>query len=83
MRLVLDSRWTNGRFRSTLHRVMTSNQERRSLAFFYDPAFNVRVEVLPQCCTAENPPRYPPTTSGEHLIEKLSKSYAGMLANEA
>lgn len=34
-------RWSNGRFRSTLHRVCTAgDRERYSIPFFFDPAFN-------------------------------------------
>jgi hypothetical protein len=39
-------RWTNGLFKSTLHRVVnTAGRERYSCAFFFEPNFNTRVEV--------------------------------------
>ena len=29
------------------------------------------IEVLDVCCDADNPPKYPITTAGEHLLAKL------------
>ena len=44
-------RWTNGMFKSTLHRVInTTGRERYSIAYFFEPAFDTVVECLPQCC---------------------------------
>ncbi len=69
--------WTNDRWRSTLHRVVPPNRSvagralRRSVAFFHDGNYDAVVECLPTCCSADNPPRYPPTIAGEHLMAKL------------
>jgi isopenicillin N synthase-like dioxygenase len=69
--------WTNDRWRSTVHRVVPPPAEvdgefrRRSVAWFQQPNHDARIEVLDVCCDADNPPKYPPTTSGEHLIAKL------------
>ncbi|KAG2482592.1 hypothetical protein HYH03_018476 [Edaphochlamys debaryana] len=71
-------RWTNGRYRSTLHRVVnTVGRERYSIAFFFEPSFDARVEVLPCCTGPADPPRYPPTTSGQHLLDKYAATHAG------
>lgn len=71
-------RWTNGRYRSTLHRVVnTTGMERYSIAFFFEPNFDQVVEVLPQCTGLEDPPRYPPTTAGQHLLDKYAATHAG------
>ncbi|GLI63800.1 hypothetical protein VaNZ11_006885 [Volvox africanus] len=71
-------RWTNGRYRSTLHRVInTTGRERYSIAFFFEPNFEAEVEVLPVCCGPDEPPRYPPTTAGQHLLDKYAATHAG------
>jgi isopenicillin N synthase-like dioxygenase len=69
--------WTNDRWRSTVHRVVPprgraeGDARRRSIAWFQQPNHDAVIEVLPSCCDDANPPRYPPTTSGEHLMAKL------------
>ena len=63
--------WTNDRWRSTLHRVVDTAAHRRSVAFFHDGNDDALVECLPTCCSADNPPRYPPVRAGAHLRAKL------------
>ena len=68
------AQWTNDRWRSTIHRVVASDglgDRRRSIAFFLDGNYDAIIECLPTCCDVGNPPRYAPTTAGEHLVEKL------------
>jgi isopenicillin N synthase-like dioxygenase len=71
------AQWTNDRWRSTLHRVVPLPRSssgppvRRSVAFFHDGNFDAVVECLPTCCSAENPPQYPPVVAGDHLAAKL------------
>ena len=73
----LMAEWTNDRWRSTLHRVVPPPDDlqgefrRRSIAWFQQPNHDARIEVLETCVSADRPPRYPPTTSGEHLMAKL------------
>ena len=70
-------RWTNGRFRSTEHRVkpMTGDLDRFSIAFFVDPDSDTLVEVLPQCIDQNNPRQYAPITAGEHIRQKLELTH--------
>lgn len=69
--------WTNGKYKSTLHRVLTSSDyERYSIPFFYDPVFETVVECLPTCTDENNPPKYPPTTAGQHLVSKYEETHA-------
>uniref|UniRef100_A0A5B6ZL38 Putative 1-aminocyclopropane-1-carboxylate oxidase-like n=1 Tax=Davidia involucrata TaxID=16924 RepID=A0A5B6ZL38_DAVIN len=69
-------RWTNCLFRSTLHRVMPTGQERYSMAFFIDPNPECVVECLKSCCSESSPPRFPPICSGDYLKERLRVTYA-------
>lgn len=69
-------RWTNCLFRSTLHRVMPTGQERYSMAFFLEPNPDCVVECLKSCCSDSSPPRFPPIRAGEYLEERLKVTYA-------
>ena len=76
-------RWTNGLYVSTPHRVLTvGDVERYSVPFFYEPNFDTKVECLPVCCSDENPARYPPTTSGQHLLDKYKQTHADFKPND-
>ncbi|HEX6103400.1 MAG TPA: 2-oxoglutarate and iron-dependent oxygenase domain-containing protein [Alphaproteobacteria bacterium] len=69
-------RWTNGVFASTLHRVINSSgQDRYSLPFFFDPDFNADLTVLETCTGPGNPPKYPPTTGGQHLLDRINATF--------
>jgi isopenicillin N synthase-like dioxygenase len=73
----LMERWTNGRFRSTQHRVrpVTGNRDRYSIALFVDPDSAVEVECIESCTSPQNPPRYPRITAGEHLRQKIAATH--------
>lgn len=63
--------WTNGLFKSTTHRVVsTSKNERFSIPFFYEPNFDTVVECLDTCWNENNPKKYASIKSGEFLINK-------------
>ena len=67
------SRWTNGRWQSTPHRVTNlSGGDRYSCPYFFDMSMDAVVEVLPTCGT----PKYPPVRYGDYLLERLDKNYA-------
>ena len=71
----LMARWTNDRWVSTMHRVVNpprdqaTGSRRQSLIFFHQPNYDAVVECLPSCIG--DGARYPRTTSGDHLWEKL------------
>ncbi|KAJ3223974.1 hypothetical protein HK099_000458 [Clydaea vesicula] len=77
-------RWTNDKFKSTLHRVVkpyisedeTTYPARFSIAYFCNPNFDSIIECLPTCVDEGNPKKYGPISSFEHLVERLSSTYA-------
>jgi isopenicillin N synthase-like dioxygenase len=68
-------RWTNDVYVSTPHRVVQPATERYSVAFFGDANPNALVETLPTCLAPGEAPRYPPITSGEYLLQRLTATY--------
>ena len=71
------ARWTNDRYRSTMHRVINaSGRERYSVPFFYSGNPDHAVTCLPGCLAPDEEPRYPITTVEEHLQEMYGRTYA-------
>jgi isopenicillin N synthase-like dioxygenase len=71
------ARWTNDRYRSTLHRVInTSGKERFSVPFFFSGNPDHTVACLPTCLSEGEQPHYPPTTVEAHLMEMYRRTYA-------
>ena len=73
----LMARWTNDRWKSTVHRVVPPkdlSRDRLSLVFFHQPAYDAVIECIPTCVSPENPPRYEPVTSGEWILEMQKKT---------
>ena len=74
------ARWTNDRWRSTMHRVLApiaANGQpllRRSAAYFHDGNADAVVSCLPGCADEANPPLYEPITVAEHISAKLAGS---------
>jgi len=65
----LMQRWTNDRWRSTMHRVVSNGGGRRlSIPFFHNANWDARIECI---VTDDAPVRYEPTTAGHHLMEKF------------
>ena len=73
----LMERWTNGHFRSTVHRVqpIAGDRDRYSIALFVDPDSAVEVTCIPSCVAPGVPPRYPTITAGEHLKQKIEATH--------
>ena len=75
------ARWTNDRYQSTPHRVMNvPGCDRYSIPFFYDLNYHAVVKCLPTCHSPENPPKYPPVTAGEHILQMYRKTYGSLVA---
>jgi isopenicillin N synthase-like dioxygenase len=75
-------RWTNGRYRSTLHRAQpqTGGRARFSIAMFVDPDSETPVSVLESCISTGEPAKYPPITAGEHVQQRIEASHKTMFA---
>ncbi|XP_074267552.1 azadirone synthase LFS-like [Silene latifolia] len=69
-------RWTNGIFRSTLHRVKPNGKERYSAPFFIDPPEEFVVQCLETCCSDSNPSRFPPIRAIDYLEERFRVTHA-------
>lgn len=75
----LMARWTNDRWKSTVHRVINPPREkamisrRQSIVFFHHPNEDANIACLPTCVNGEA--RYAPTTPGQHLRERLTAVY--------
>lgn len=75
------SRWTNGRWRSTLHRVanpareLTGSTRRLSMVAFTGPNAATEVAALPTCVSPANPARYPPVNAQAYVQAKLAASH--------
>jgi isopenicillin N synthase-like dioxygenase len=73
--------WTNGRWRSTVHRVTkpppgsaAASSPRLSIPFFTGPRNDAVVEAMPTCVGEGIPPRYAPVRVRDHLLGKLRAS---------
>ena len=65
------ARWTNDRWRSTLHRVVPGARRRQSIAFFHNANWDAMIECIPTCLEPGESPRHPPMKAGPHLMAKF------------
>jgi len=69
-------RWSNRRYRSTVHRVINSSgRERLSLVLAYDPNFETLVDARAFCATDESP-HDAPITCGDYLLWRFGKAFS-------
>jgi isopenicillin N synthase-like dioxygenase len=75
----LMARWTNDRWRSTLHRVTdppdaSAAARRQSMPYFQNAGWSAEISCLPTCLEPGGQPRYPPVLAGPHLMNKFRRS---------
>jgi isopenicillin N synthase-like dioxygenase len=73
----LMQQWTNGRWVSTVHRVVNPAGEgwrtrRMSLGFFCHPNYDAVVEALPNTVAPGETARYPPVLAGVYMNQRIS-----------
>ena len=74
----LMARWTNDRWRSTLHRVVdppdpaAAAARRQSMPYFQNANWSAEVS----CLEPGERPRYKPVLAGPHLMDKFRRSVA-------
>ncbi|KUJ07077.1 putative gibberellin 20 oxidase [Mollisia scopiformis] len=69
--------WTNNRYKSTMHRVISplSEHDRYSSAFFNDGALDTIVECISTCLGPGEKPMYAPIRVEDHCIKRYQQSY--------
>ena len=70
----MTQRWTNDRWRSTMHRVQVPAGRRQSIAFFHNANWDAVIECLPTCLAEGELPRYAPIEAGPHLMQKFQST---------
>jgi len=77
------ARWTNDRWVSTVHRVISpgaaggGSDRRQSLAYFYNTSFDAEIRCIPTCIGNSDQPKYAPVNGGDYLIQRFSSALEG------
>lgn len=78
------ARWSNDRYLSTPHRVISPRGvDRYSMPFFAEPHPDTPIECLPGCQDEQHPAKYPATTCTEFLLSRFADTYAYRREQEA
>jgi len=79
------ARWTNNRWRATVHRVAnppagTAAAPRLSMAYFTGPHPKTLVECVPSAKCQPDNPKYAPITAIDHVMQKIQMSQKALSA---
>ncbi|WP_043307789.1 2-oxoglutarate and iron-dependent oxygenase domain-containing protein [Pseudomonas sp. ML96] len=71
------ARWSNDRYKSTPHRVISPlGVDRYSMPFFAEPHPDTEISCLPGCFDASNPPKYAPISCSDYMLSRFADTYA-------
>jgi isopenicillin N synthase-like dioxygenase len=89
------SYWTNGYFKSTVHRVVfpkggpDGSKDRYSIAYFGHPVGSTVLEAVPSEVVSQlkglngvGPEEKPAMTADEHLMDRLKATYLGLYKDD-
>ncbi|MEN9775269.1 MAG: hypothetical protein RL322_2339 [Pseudomonadota bacterium] len=73
--------WTNGRWASTMHRVVNPpvgapRSRRLSIGMFVHPNYDQSIACVPSCVDPGSSAAFEPITAGEHIRRKIEASHA-------
>jgi isopenicillin N synthase-like dioxygenase len=75
------ARWTNDRWVSTVHRVVSPpvedgglSQRRQSIAYFHNPNFDADINCIPTCLADGATMKYPSVQAGQYLYDRFSSA---------
>ncbi|KAJ7712995.1 hypothetical protein B0H16DRAFT_1623130 [Mycena metata] len=70
------ARWTNDVFTSTVHRAINRSGVRRySIPLFFGTDYDVKLEPIASCVSADRPAKYEVITAGEFIKGRLQATY--------
>jgi isopenicillin N synthase-like dioxygenase len=72
--------WTNGIFRSNVHRVVNNGRERFSMPFFMAANYDAVIRPVDSPLVRRGPSRYLPTVAGHHLMGQLLRDFGYLRA---
>ena len=71
------ARWSNDRYKSTPHRVVSPlGADRYSMPFFAEPHPDTEISCLPGCQSLEYPARYAPISCSDYMLSRFAETYA-------